>query len=78
MATKAGLRTRHELRCSSMHPGTPTSLLTPGLDYELAGELDPAQTLTTTFRMANVDHERRKTITKDALHALDGGGSRVG
>jgi hypothetical protein len=26
-----------------------------GLDYELAGESDPAQTLTTTFRMCNVD-----------------------
>lgn len=26
-----------------------------GLDYERAGELEPAQTLTTTFRMANVD-----------------------
>lgn len=26
-----------------------------GLDYELAGEIDPAQTLTTTFRMCNVD-----------------------
>jgi hypothetical protein len=26
-----------------------------GLDYELAGEIDPAQTLTTTFRMSNVD-----------------------
>jgi hypothetical protein len=29
-----------------------------GLDYELAGEIDPAQTLTTTFRMANVDLDR--------------------
>ena len=29
-----------------------------GLDYELAGELDPAQTLTTTFRMCNVDLDR--------------------
>lgn len=41
-----------------------------GFDYELAGELDPAQTLTTTFRMVNVDHERRQTISKDDLHAL--------
>jgi hypothetical protein len=29
-----------------------------GLDYETAGELDPAQTLTTTFRMCNVDLAR--------------------
>ena len=26
-----------------------------GLEYELAGQLEPAQTLTTTFRMCNVD-----------------------
>jgi hypothetical protein len=33
-----------------------------GIPYEKAGELEPAQTLTTTFRMANVDLERfRKT-----------------
>ena len=30
-----------------------------GFGYERAGELEPAQTLTTTFRMANVDFERR-------------------
>jgi hypothetical protein len=30
-----------------------------GFEYETAGETDPAQTLTTTFRMANVDLERR-------------------
>ena len=27
-----------------------------GFGFETAGEIDPAQTLTTTFRMANVDH----------------------
>jgi hypothetical protein len=41
-----------------------------GFSYELAGELDPAQTLTTTFRMGNVDQVRRSGITKDDLHAL--------
>ncbi len=41
-----------------------------GFGYETAGELDPAQTLTTTFRMTGVDHERRRTIGKDELHAL--------
>ena len=41
-----------------------------GLPYELAGELAPAQTLTTTFRMVNVDAARRKTISKDELHRL--------
>jgi hypothetical protein len=41
-----------------------------GFGLEVAGELGPAQTLTTTFRMANVDHERRRTIGKEGLHAL--------
>ena len=41
-----------------------------GFSYELAGELDPAQTLTTTFRMANVDQERRRSIGKERLHEL--------
>ena len=41
-----------------------------GFGFETAGELDPAQTLTTTFRMANVDLERRRTISRAAFHAL--------
>jgi hypothetical protein len=41
-----------------------------GLSYDLAGEIDPAQTLTTTFRMANVDQERRRQVTKEELHEL--------
>jgi glycine/D-amino acid oxidase-like deaminating enzyme len=41
-----------------------------GFGYELAGELEPAQTLTTTFRVANVDLERRGTLSKSALNAL--------
>jgi hypothetical protein len=41
-----------------------------GFGYELAGAEAPAQTLTTTFRMVNVDIESRRTIDKDGLHAL--------
>lgn len=41
-----------------------------GFEYELAGEHDPAQTLTTTFRMANVDNERRARVSKDEVHRL--------
>jgi FAD dependent oxidoreductase len=41
-----------------------------GFGFETAGEIDPAQTLTTTFRMANVDLDRRRTITKADFHAL--------
>lgn len=41
-----------------------------GIGYELAGEIDPAQTLTTTFKMCNVDVARRKSISKDEFHGL--------
>jgi hypothetical protein len=41
-----------------------------GFDYELAGAIDPAQTLTTTFKLCNVDVARRKTIGKNEFHAL--------
>ena len=40
-----------------------------GFGFETAGELDPAQTLTTSFRMANVDMVRRRTISKAEFHA---------
>lgn len=38
-----------------------------GAPYERAGEIDPAQTFTTTFRMVNVDIERAKAFGKKAL-----------
>jgi hypothetical protein len=41
-----------------------------GIGYELAGDLDPAQTLTTTFKLVNVDVERRKSVSKTAFHEL--------
>jgi hypothetical protein len=41
-----------------------------GFGYETAGARDPAQTLTTTFRMANVDLERRRTVSKARFHEL--------
>lgn len=41
-----------------------------GIGYELAGADEPAQTLTTTFKLVNVDIPRRKTISKKAFHAL--------
>ena len=41
-----------------------------GFGYETAGDLDPAQTMTTTFRMANVDPERRRAISRAAFHDL--------
>ena len=41
-----------------------------GFGHETAGELDPAQTLTTTFRMANVDLARRRAIPTSAFREL--------
>ncbi len=41
-----------------------------GFGYELAGDIDPAQTLTTTFKLCNVDVPRRKTISKTEFRAL--------
>lgn len=41
-----------------------------GFSYERAGDLSPAQTLTTTFRMVNVNMQNRKSISKDQLHSL--------
>ncbi len=41
-----------------------------GLPYELAGKESPAQTLTTTFKMVNVNMERRKTVSKSEFNAL--------
>ena len=41
-----------------------------GLSYELAGVQSPAQTLTTTFKMVNVDLARRATVSRPDLEAL--------
>ncbi|HET7640698.1 MAG TPA: FAD-dependent oxidoreductase, partial [Ktedonobacteraceae bacterium] len=41
-----------------------------GAPYEKAGELEAAQTLTTTFRLANVDMEKANAVKKGELHAL--------
>lgn len=69
VATKAGLqfvRARVFVDCS----GDADLSHFASLGYELAGEVEPAQTLTTTFTMSNVDVDRRKTVSKDQLHAL--------
>jgi len=40
-----------------------------GAPYERAGDIDPAQTLSTTFRMVNVDIERAAAFGKKAMWA---------
>jgi glycine/D-amino acid oxidase-like deaminating enzyme len=69
VATKAGLR-RVEATVVVDASGDADVCAFAGFGYEQAGALSPAQTLTTTFRMSGVDHEQRRTIGKDRLHAL--------
>jgi len=69
VATKAGLR-RIEAGVVIDASGDADVCFFAGVPTELAGELEPAQTLTTTFRMANVDMERRRTLDRTAFHAL--------
>jgi len=69
VATKAGLR-RIDGSVVVDASGDADVCHQAGFGYEVAGSIDPAQTLTTTFRMANVDHDARATIGKDELHAL--------
>lgn len=69
LATKAGLKTVNA-RVIVDASGDGAVCYHAGFSFELAGDIDPAQTLTTTFRMVNVDHDRRQTINKDRLHEL--------
>lgn len=69
VATKSGLqriRTKVVIDAS----GDADVCAFAGVPFELAGEKAPAQTLTTSFRVANVDVAKRKTIKKEQLHAL--------
>ena len=69
LATKAGLR-RARARVVVDATGDADLCHFAGFGYERAGELAPAQTLTTTFRMCNVDLDRRLRVSKDEVHAL--------
>jgi hypothetical protein len=69
VATKLGLR-RFDARVVIDASGDADICHFAGIGYELAGEIDPAQTLTTTFKLVNVDVDRRKTLSKADFHAL--------
>jgi hypothetical protein len=69
VATKAGLR-RIGCRMVVDASGDADVCHAAGVPYELAGEAEPAQTLTTTFRLVNVDLERRKSLPKGELQRL--------
>jgi hypothetical protein len=69
VATKDGLKL---FRCNLVidTSGDADVCYLAGIPFELAGELDPAQTLTTTFKMVNVDLEKRKTVSKKEINNL--------
>jgi hypothetical protein len=69
VATKNGLR-RYPAKVVIDASGDADVCHFAGIGYELAGDLDPAQTLTTTFKLVNVDVPRRKTVSKKEFHAL--------
>src|SRR5699024_9019608 len=69
VATKAGL-VRIAGRVFIDASGDADLCFHAGIGYEQAGALDPAQTLTTTFRMVGVDMARRRAITSTDLHRL--------
>jgi hypothetical protein len=69
VATKAGLA-RIEGRVYIDASGDADLCHHAGFGYETAGEIDPAQTLTTTFRLVNVDGGKRKLMSIAELHEL--------
>jgi hypothetical protein len=69
VATKIGLR-RISARIVVDASGDADVCYHSGVPFELAGDREPAQTLTTTFRMCNVDVAKRKSVPKEKLHEL--------
>lgn len=69
LATKAGLR---QVAAAAVvdASGDADVCSYAGFGYEQAGDVSPAQTLTTTFRMINVDHDVRRTVDKEAMRGL--------
>jgi hypothetical protein len=77
VATKAGLR-RVRAKIIVDASGDADVCAAAGVPFEQAGEREPAQTLTTTFKLANVDLERRKGVSKAEFHRLMGEASDSG
>lgn len=69
VSTRTGLR-RYSAKVVIDASGDADICHFAGISYELAGTVDPAQTLTTTFKLVNVDIPRRKSVTKKEFHAL--------
>ncbi len=77
VATRQGLR-RAEARMFIDATGDADLSYFSGAPYELAGEQTPAQMLTTTFKVVNVDTAKRKSIGKDELHRRMGEAAESG
>jgi hypothetical protein len=69
VATKAGL-VRIGGRVFVDASGDADLCFHAGIGYELAGDAEPAQTLTTTFRMVGVDQTRRGGVAREAFRRL--------
>jgi glycine/D-amino acid oxidase-like deaminating enzyme len=69
VATKLGLR-RIDAKVFVDASGEADVCFHAGVPFELAGETEPAQTLTTTFRMVNVDAAKRGALPKGGLQRL--------
>lgn len=69
VATKAGLA-RIAGRVFIDASGDADLCAFAGFGFEQAGDLAPAQTLTTTFRLVNVDLARRRGVSREELHGL--------
>ena len=69
VATKIGLR-RVAAKIVVDASGDADVCYYSGVPFELAGDREPAQTLTTTFRMVNVDVAKRKSVPKAQFHEL--------
>ena len=77
VATKTGLR-RYTAKVVIDASGDADVCHFAGIGYELAGDIDPAQTLTTTFKLVNVDVPLRKTVSKKEFHNLMAAASESG
>jgi len=77
VATKAGLA-RVAGRVFIDASGDADLVHHAGFGYELAGEQEPAQTLTTSFRMVNVDLAQRTSMATAEMHALMGESADAG
>lgn len=69
VATKAGLQ-RIDGKVFIDASGDADLCFYAGAPVEVAGEFEPAQALTTTFRMSNVDVPRRQSVSKARFHEI--------